>query len=256
MTSRLFDDSGDKLDRFGLLFILAVASVTLNSLVDIDDPTATFAGEIAWITTTVIVGATLIVAMRSSGVAKRPLRYATIAVGLVVMSAVFVALFSSISDVDPINGFTGRPSIVWVFLAALTPIFVTRRLFLQRRVTAGTIFGAMAAFLLIALAFDYVFLSLDQVAGPIFGEPESTSSFMYFSLVTITTLGYGDLNPVTDGARYFATAEAVIGTIFLVTVVARLVSLFGTDQAILPDRHRTDLDDDSADTARVDPDTP
>jgi len=227
---RLFTDTGDHLDRFGLLFILVVASVTLNSVVDISDPTSTFAGEIAWIGTSIIVGATLVVAMRSSGVARRPLRYATIGVGLVVLSAIVVSIVSSS---DTVNPNAGRPSVLWVFLAAVTPVFVTRRLFLQKRVTAGTIFGAMAVFLLAALAFDYIFLTLDEWAGPVFGAPEPTTSFMYFSLVTITTLGYGDLSPTTEWSRYFATAEAVIGTVFLVTVVARLMSLYGKEPPLV-----------------------
>lgn len=223
-TSKLFDDTGAHLDRFGLLFLLSALSVTLNSLVDLDDPTSTFGAEIAWIGTTIIVGVTLRVAMASSGVAPRPLRYATIALGLVVVSVVVVATFAAFEGSD---GWTARPSAVWVLLTAVTPVFVTRRLFLQERVTASTIFGAVAVFLLIALAFNYVFLSLEQWAGPIFGNAEPTTSFMYFSLVTVTTLGYGDLTPVTDVSRYLATAEAVFGTIFLVTVVARLVSMFG-----------------------------
>lgn len=222
-----FDDSGDHLDRFGLLFILTVVSVTLNSLIDFNDATESFRSEVAWIATTVIVGVTLIVAMRSSGVAQRPLKYATVAVVLVVVSSLVVSLFSGI---DALGSASGRPSIAWVVLASVTPVFVTRRLFLQARVTAGTIFGALAVFLLIALAFDYMFLSLDQWANPVFAQPEPTTSFMYFSLVTITTLGYGDLSPVSEVSRYLATAEAVIGTIFLVTVVARLVAMYGTEQ--------------------------
>lgn len=252
LADSLFDDAGDHLDRFGMLFILSVLSVTLNSLVDFDDPTQSVTSEVAWIATTVIVGATLIVAMRSSGVAPRPLKYASIAVVLVVVSALVVALFSGI---DELRSASGRPSMVWVMLAALTPFFVTRRLFLQARVTAGTIFGAMAVFLLIALAFDYVFLSLDQWGSPVFAQPEPTTSFMYFSLVTITTLGYGDLSPVSEASRYFATAEAVIGTIFLVTVVARLVALFGTDQAALPHRHSAVSEADLDVAASVDSDT-
>jgi len=224
ITSRLFDDTGRHLDRFGLLFVLSILSVTLNSLVDLDDPTATFGTEIAWIVTTIIVAVTLRVAMASSGVAPRPLKYATIAVALVVVATVLVATFAAFEGSEG-----ARPNAVWVFLAAVTPAFVTRRLFLQERVTASTIFGALAAFLLAALAFNYAFLSLDQWVGPIFGNAEPTTSFMYFSLVTITTLGYGDLTPVTDASRYFATVEAVLGTIFLVTVVARLVAMFGRE---------------------------
>jgi hypothetical protein len=138
----------------------------------------------------------------------------------------------------------------------VTPVFVTRRLFLQARVTAGTIFGAMAVFLLIALAFDYVFLSLAQWGSPVFGQPEPTTSYMYFSLVTITTLGYGDLSPVSEASRYFATAEAVIGTTYLVTVVARLVAMFGTDQTITPDARGSDSEPGHGSVDGVDTELP
>ena len=87
-------------------------------------------------------------------------------------------------------------------------------------------FGAMSVYLLIAIAFYYVFVEVQRYGSvPFFGVEESTSSFMYFSAVTITTLGYGDLAPVSDIGRYFATTEAIIGQVFLVTIVARLVSL-------------------------------
>jgi hypothetical protein len=251
-TRRLFDDSGDHLDRFGLLLVLTVLSVTLNSLVDTEDPTSSLAGEIAWVATTLIVGATLIVAMRSSGVAALPLRYASIAVLLVVLSAIAVSIFASS---ELLGDAAGRPSVAWVVLTAFAPIFVTRRLFMQTNVTAGTIFGAVAAFLLIALAFDYIFLSLDQFGDPMFGEQQPTTVYMYFSLVTITTLGYGDFSPITEWSRYLASAEAVIGTMFLVTVVARLVSMFGSERSIVPNRRRSESADEGSDSAGVDTDT-
>ena len=52
-------------------------------------------------------------------------------------------------------------------------------------------------------------------------------TMLYFSFVTIATLGYGDIVPVTSYARSLATMEAVLGQIYLVTIVARLVSLLG-----------------------------
>jgi len=54
---------------------------------------------------------------------------------------------------------------------------------------------------------------------------------MYFSVVTLTTLGYGDLAPVSDVGRFFAMTEAIIGQVFLVTIVARLVSLLSRASA-------------------------
>ena len=127
---------------------------------------------------------------------------------------------------------SGRPGFTWVLIATAAPFFVLRRIFRHDRVTGQTIAGAVCVFLLIALAFSYLFGVIDQWSSvPFFGSDEPTTAFMYFSLVTITTLGYGDLSPVTEVARFASTAEAVIGQIFLVVVVARLVSLFGTDTA-------------------------
>ena len=77
-----------------------------------------------------------------------------------------------------------------------------------------------------AIAYNYMLLEVQRFGSiPFFGVEETTSSFMYFSVVTITTLGYGDLSPVSDVGRFFAITEAIIGQVFLVTIVARLVSL-------------------------------
>lgn len=224
---RLFDDSGKYLDRFGPLLALTVLSVTVNSLVDLEDPTANVGTEVLWVIVSIITGLTLILALEAGGVAKGARRVAVIVVIAAVLGAIVISLFANSGQV---TDSASRPSWLWVVLALVSPILVTRRLFLQDRVTVETIWGALAVFLLIALAFNYAFLGVDQASdGGFFGTPEPTTSFMYFSLVTITTLGYGDLNPVTDWARYLSTTEAVLGTIFLVTVVARLIGLFGMD---------------------------
>ena len=57
---------------------------------------------------------------------------------------------------------------------------------------------------------------------------------MYFSLVTISTVGFGDLAAASDLGRYFTTVEAIIGQVFLVTIVARLVTMYSRP-AIQPD---------------------
>ena len=55
----------------------------------------------------------------------------------------------------------------------------------------------------------------------------SNVDFLYFSFVTLTTLGYGDFTPATDIGKVMVTFEALIGQVFLVTLVARLVSMYG-----------------------------
>ena len=244
LEQRLFDDKSRHLDRFGLLLFLAISSVTVNSLIDLDEPTANVRSEIAWIGASIIVGLTLMVAIRASGVVRRWEIVVDIFVGIAVAVAIVISLLGE-SGVATVRGLSGaRPALAWVVIAFLSPIVVTRRIMHHERVSRETLFGAVSAFLLIALAFDYLYLSLSSWSSvEFFGEVEPTSTFMYFSLVTITTLGYGDVSPVTEVGRYFATAEAVIGQVFLVTIVARLVSLFGTDRAPAMRASRAQLDE-------------
>lgn len=87
--------------------------------------------------------------------------------------------------------------------------------------------GAISAYLLIAFTFTFAFLTVNSYeSGDFFGRAEPTTSFMYFSLTSITTVGYGDLTATTDLGRLLATSEAVICRIFLVTLVAALVALY------------------------------
>lgn len=242
---RFFDDDPRHLDRFGALLALSAITVVVNMLIDLEDPTEDLRNEIGWIFVTVVSGATLILAANASGVSKRWRRIITLVVGLATVLAVLISILSVVGA-DPETVTTGRPSLLWVIIASAAPFFVLRRIFQHQEVTGQTLAGAVSVFLLIAMAFSYLLGVIDQWMGdPVFGSPEPTTTFMYFSLVTITTLGYGDISPATNVARMLATSEAVIGQIFLVTVVARLVSLYGkspthVEVAAHPDDDPTD----------------
>jgi hypothetical protein len=116
---------------------------------------------------------------------------------------------------------------------------------MQRFVTSDTLRGAIAVYLLLAVAFNYAFLSLHGMTGDLFFDtPEPTTAFMYFSLATITTVGYGDLSAVTELGRFLASAEALTGQVLLVVVVARLVSLYGLPNKgrLVPTENDSDVD--------------
>lgn len=231
---RVFEDTGKHLDRFGVVLGLAALSVSTLALIDLDDAGESLRSELGWLVVMTSVGATLVAAIRASGVRRRWRMIAGAFIGFVVIGAVVVTVLDQVS-VDVAVADVARPSATWVIIAVASPVVVLHRILRQRSVTRETLFGAVAAYLLIAIAFSYMFLYLDRLTqDAFFGTAESTSSYMYFSLVTITTLGYGDLAPVTDVGRYLATTEAIIGQVLLVTVVARVVSLMsgspsGTD---------------------------
>jgi hypothetical protein len=228
---RLFEHEGRYLDRFGLVLALSTFSISVLALVDLDDPRESLRSEIGWLIVSFTVGISLLVALRASGVTRRWQRVADVVIGLTLSSAVVYSVLARFVDLaDPLA--MGRPSLIWVLIAILSPIVVLRRVLSQSVVTFETLFGALSVYLLLAVAFNYMFLEVQRFGStPFFGVPESTSSFMYFSLVTITTVGYGDLAAVSDLGRFLATSEAIIGQVFLVTIVARLVSVFSRTSA-------------------------
>jgi Ion channel len=225
----LFDDKSRLLDRFGLLLVVTVASIVILALIDIG-PRASDASS-RWESTlaSVLVGATLLLALRASGLSKRPQRIADLVVIIVVSAVSFLAVVTTFTDIVPPPG-SAAPLLV-VLLAIAAPMAIIRRLVQHREVTRGTLLGAISGYLLLPIAFFYVFIaSTSIIRAPFFGESEPTTSYMYFSLTTITTTGYGDLTAASPLGRLLAMAEAVTGQVYLVTFVAMLVGLFAANR--------------------------
>jgi len=103
-------------------------------------------------------------------------------------------------------------------------------------VTQETIFAAIVAYLLIALMWAFLYMTMELVIPGSFTRPEAsiraeTIHFEYFSFVTITTLGYGDITPLTDRASALVLLEALVGQIYLVVLVAWLVGMYVSRKA-------------------------
>jgi voltage-gated potassium channel Kch len=105
------------------------------------------------------------------------------------------------------------------------------RLMLRPRITVDTLAGALTAYLQIGVFFGalYLFVALIGDTSGFFAQTATPgySDFDYFSLITLTTVGYGDLTPATRMGQALASIEAVAGQVFLVTVVALTVSNLG-----------------------------
>ena len=100
----------------------------------------------------------------------------------------------------------------------------------EQRITIETMFGVLCLYLLIGLLFAALFgVVQDVLEGTDFfvGTAGDTSDFLYFSFATLTTVGYGDLIAATDVGRSLAITEALVGQIYLVTVVAVIVGNLG-----------------------------
>jgi len=94
------------------------------------------------------------------------------------------------------------------------------------------VFGAIVLYLLIgltwAVAYSAISLHVPHAFAGNAGTNPGLADWVYFSLVTLTTVGYGDIAPVTQGARALATLEAFIGQLYPAIIIARLVSLQGS----------------------------
>lgn len=118
-------------------------------------------------------------------------------------------------------------AIVNVLLYAAAPVAILRHIFLRQFVDLQTFLGAVCAYLMIGMFFAFTFSVMTLVTGdPFFTEQtaDRLADYLFFSFVTITTTGYGDLVPATDAGQTLAVWEAILGQFFLAAVVAKIVS--------------------------------
>jgi hypothetical protein len=135
-----------------------------------------------------------------------------------------------------INYFIESPSLSLIgtfsgiLFFAFMVITILSFIFKQNTVTFNVINASVVVYLLMAMMWALLFILLETLHPGSFSLAASQSQqsnfhFFYYSFVTITTLGYGDITPATEIARSLAVLEAVIGQIYLVVLVARLVGM-------------------------------
>jgi hypothetical protein len=126
---------------------------------------------------------------------------------------------------------------VWIFVALLALGGTLRAALRRGPVNAERIYAALSAYLLAGLVFGVIYWAYEQVWPGSFrilaGQQElSLSRLVYFSFVTLASLGYGDIIPMTDAARGMAILQVVSGQMYLAVLVARLVSLYATQERL------------------------
>jgi len=109
------------------------------------------------------------------------------------------------------------------FLVAM----LVRRLFRTEYVTADTLSSAISGYFLLGILWSFAYALLIQLDPGALRAVETgrAPDLFYFSFVTLTTLGYGDITPVSDTAQTVAVLEAVVGQLYLAITIARLVGL-------------------------------
>ena len=129
------------------------------------------------------------------------------------------------------------PHAVIVVFALLfylfTLITIISYVFRYEEVTGDTIYGAICVYFLIGITWTTIFVLINILQpGSFYINPPNNidnvqdwSDFIYYSYATLTTLGYGDITPVTSQARSFGVLETIIGQLYLTVLVARLIGL-------------------------------
>lgn len=172
----------------------------------------------------------LFAGLRAKEIKKRLLSFEAVLLAV----SLFCSYWGVINDdtIFFLCGVSGRA--VFLFLVTLT---ILMDIFRGGKVTADNLAGAVCVYLLIAIIWGHLFLLIEFMVPESFSFTQGQQRmelwiskefypFLYFSLVTMTTVGYGDMSPVTEEARALATMEALLGQIYLTIMVAGLVGMY------------------------------
>jgi hypothetical protein len=198
--------------RYGLLLLILILTYLLSAF------NVRFVADFDF----AFFAAALLLALRTSPLPRRW----TVLVGAVALggSVLFLGLAQAGGDVA-----LGAADVWKTLILLLTVVLIVRRVLSRSTVTVQSIYGAVSAYIVIGLMFAAVYAAIQHFSGlPFFagGKPGQPQTFQYFSFTSLTTLGYGDFTAASDGGRAIAVMEALLGQVFLATLVARLVASF------------------------------
>jgi hypothetical protein len=214
---------------YGRLLLLVLAAIV--TIVVLPDSAAGTAAVV------VVLSACLVVALKETGVPPRRRRRLAMAVGLVAL------LFSLGALADPVTPVaTEFVDLVGLLLALtlafLVPVLIARDLLRSYAITVRTLGGTLCVYLLLGLGFASTHLVIQALVSASYSQPLAHADAVYLSFVTLTTVGFGDITPTVGAARAVAVLEAVVGQLYLVSVVALVIGNLGS-RVQRPDRNRT-----------------
>jgi hypothetical protein len=197
-------------DRYGLLFLLILLSLVLT------------AANTKWlkIAAVLVQGGVVLFAFLAARAGRRAWRVAVVLVPL----AVILGIAGRFGDSRAAETVAAAMNLV---LPAAAIVVLGRRIVMEPFVSSRTIIGLLCVYLLIGMTFAATYITIAVVSGePFFVQTDHAHpvDFTYFSLVTLATVGYGDLTAANPMPRMLAAIEGLTGQLYLVTVVAVAVS--------------------------------
>jgi hypothetical protein len=169
-----------------------------------------------------IQSATLVAALWTSGLTK----YVRLSIATVAV-ATAVALFLVFTPSDALTGVAGILGLILTFVSAAV---IAYGVVDQGEVNSQSVTGAICIYLLLGLMFTFLYGAVSALDSRPFFSQGTDGTFairLYFSYITLATVGYGDYTAASNFGHMMAVLEALIGQLYLVTVVALLVSRVG-----------------------------
>jgi hypothetical protein len=201
--------------RYGFLLLSVLLSIAVQGIVP--------PGPVQQVIVTALAAASVVLAFRAAGVGRRLVRVAQVLALLVLAFSVLRAVGGGIGE--------GAALAMNAALVALGPpviaVGVLRDLRVHQQVRIQSVMGVLAFYLLVGMLFAFIYGAIDRLGGdPFFaaGQEATASNCIYFSFTTLTTVGYGDFAARSDLGHTLAVFEALIGQIYLVTIVSLIVS--------------------------------
>jgi hypothetical protein len=218
------------LDNFAVVVALIIADILLFGVIGDDR---------GWrIIVLVLESLTLLVALHVSRVRTRTNVLALLLVAVFAVGGIAIAVDHVVRGNQPYSPILDAVVfLTGALLLGLPVLAIGRRLLAEIReegVSLNTVFGALSIYLLIGAVYGLVYglaNALDQQIWHVSFFAQNVQvvvgDFVYFSFITLTTVGYGDLTALGQLGRMIAVSEALFGQLYLVTVVAVLVSNLG-----------------------------
>lgn len=212
--------------RYGLVLLLTVASTGVQMLLP-DTP-------VAWFTQALLMAATVVTALFAEGASHRQWRRIGILVGVLVAGLIAAAIAGRGGMTERSIAFT-LSGILAVAGAVIVGRGVIGGIRVEQRVTLHSVMGALTIYLLAGLVFAFAYSVMGAIAGvPALSHlgADKHAKEVYFSFITLTTVGYGDITPAIAAARMTSVLEALFGQLYLVTIVAVIVSNVGQRRTV------------------------
>ena len=206
--------------RYGLVLLLAVLSTGVQMLLP-DTPAA-------WLLQALLMAATVITALFAEDATSAQWRRVGWLVGVATVALIAAAIAGQGQAERGITfGLNGVLALAGAVIVARGVVGGIR---VEQRVTLHSVMGALTVYLLAGLVFGFSYGVMDAIAGmPVLSHigSDKHAEEVYFSFITMTTVGYGDIAPTVSAARMTSVLEALCGQLYLVTIVAVIVSNVG-----------------------------